>query len=283
MEGHDSAAAGKLAGKTVSTISPASLLLAPRTAHVGGLSLLLAAVALVLAACGEATSEGPGIGDDPSPATTSASAGEDGGSSDWIVLFDGETLEGWRGYRLEGVPAGWSVADGAIHLGRSDEGQRADLMTEAQFASFDLELEWAVGEGGNSGIFFHVTEDHDRSYETGPEYQILDNGGHRDGEKAKTSAASNYALHEPAKDVTLPLREFNVARLVVQGDHVEHWLNGEKVLEYTLWDDDWKARVAASKFAAMPDYGLRETGHVVLQDHGDEIWFRNIRIKRLDF
>lgn len=246
-----------------------------------GLALPLAVVALVFAACGGATSEDSGSDESPSAASDPEQAGDGGESSDWIALFDGDTLEGWRGYRLESVPAGWSVADGAIHLVPSGEGQRADLITEPQFASFELELEWAVSEGSNSGIFFHVTEDHGRAYETGPEYQILDNAGHPDGRKAITSAASNFALHEPANDLTRPLGEFNAARLIVDGDHVEHWLNGEKLLEYTLWDDDWKARVAASKFASMPDYGLRETGHVVLQDHGNEVWFRSIRIRRL--
>jgi len=244
-------------------------------------SLLLALSALVFAACGEATTENSGPDESASPMAGLAQSVEGSEAAEWVALFEGETLEGWRGYRLEGLPAGWSVADGAIHLVPSGEGERADLITEAQFSSFELELEWAVGEGGNSGVFFHVTEDHGRSYETGPEYQILDNAGHRDGREAVTSAASNYALHEPAKDLTLPLGEFNAARLLVDGDHVEHWLNGEKVLDYTLWDDDWKARVAASKFASMPDYGLRETGHIGLQDHGDEIWFRNIRIRRL--
>ena len=202
----------------------------------------------------------------------------------WQLLFDGRTLDGWRGYGLEGLPAGWQVDDGVVHLSVADvhlsvaEGERADLLTEAVFESFDLKLEWAVAAGGNSGIFFHVSEDHRRSYETGPEYQILDNAGHRDGAEPQTSAGSNYALHAPSRDLTRPLGEFNEARIRVQGDRVEHWLNGEKILEYKLWDEDWEERVEASKFAAMPGYGLNKTGHIVLQDHGDEIWFRSIRI-----
>ena len=199
----------------------------------------------------------------------------------WRSLFDGETLAGWRGYGLEGLPAGWEVAEGTIHFSPPEEGERSDLMTEEQFESFDLAFDWAVTPGGNSGIFFHVSEDYDRSYETGPEYQILDNAGHRDGGSPLTSAGSNYALHPPTEDVTRPLGEFNEARILVHGDHVEHWLNGHKLLAYTLWDDDWKARVAASKFGSMPGYGRNHAGHVVLQDHGDEIWVRNVKIRTL--
>lgn len=201
--------------------------------------------------------------------------------AEWRSLFDGETLDGWRGYGLEGLPAGWSAADGEIHFVAPEEGERADLITVEQFQNFELSFDWKVSEGGNSGVMFHVTEDHNRAYETGAEYQILHNAGHRDGEQPITSAGSNYALHEPASDVTRPLGEFNEARLIVDGSHVEHWLNGEKLLEYTLWDEEWKERVAASKFAAMPDYGLRETGHIVIQDHGDEIWLRDIKIRTL--
>lgn len=202
-------------------------------------------------------------------------------SDGWRSLFDGETLAGWRGYGMEGVPAGWSVSDGMIHFALPEEGERADLVTEEQFENFELSFEWAVTAGGNSGVFFHVSEDHNRAYETGAEYQLLDNAGHRDGEKPITSAGSNYALQAPSADVTVPLGEFNESRLLVDGNRVEHWMNGEKLLEYTLWDDEWKASVAASKFASMPDYGLNETGHIVLQDHGDELWFRDIRIRPL--
>ena len=142
-------------------------------------------------------------------------------------------------------------------------------------------LEWAVSAGGNSGIFFHVSEDQPRTYSTGPEFQILDDALHPDGKRPVTSAASNYALHAPSESVTRPVGEFNEARLRVEGDRVTHWLNGSKVVEYRLWTDKWKAEVAASKFAAMPRYGLNETGHIAIQDHGDEVWFRNVRIRRL--
>lgn len=200
-------------------------------------------------------------------------------SSEWITLFDGTSTSAWRGYLKPDLPAGWRVVDGA--LTRVAEG--GDIITRDQFDSFELELEWKVAPGGNSGIFFHVQEDSTLRwpYESGPEYQVLDNQAHRDGLDPRTSAGSNYALHAPANDATRRPGEWNQARIVVNGSHVEHWLNGEKLLDYELWSDDWAQRVAASKFKDMPAYGRARTGHVSLQDHGDWVAFRNIRIRRL--
>jgi hypothetical protein len=198
----------------------------------------------------------------------------------WQLLFDGKSLEHWRGFRMQEIPAGWSVSEGAIRFVPPTEGTRADIITREQYQDFELALEWAVVPGANSGIFFHVSEDTQRTYETGPEFQVLDNAGHRDGQKPETSAGSNYALH-PVEDVTRPVGEWNEARIRVEGARVTHWLNGSKLLEYKLWTGKWKRLVAASKFAAMPGYGLNRTGHIALQDHGDDVRFRNVRIRRL--
>jgi hypothetical protein len=201
----------------------------------------------------------------------------------WKLLFDGERLAKWRGYRMKRVPDGWSVVDGTIRFARPalEGAQRADLVTRKKYSSFELRLEWKVTPGGNSGVMFRVTEGAERSYHTGPEMQILDNAGHRDGASPLTSAGSNYALHAPARDVTRPVGEWNEARIVARGPHVEHWLNGEKVVEYELWSADWKAKVQASKFAQWPRYGLETRGHIVLQDHDNEVWFRNLAVRRL--
>jgi hypothetical protein len=196
----------------------------------------------------------------------------------WQLLFDGQTMAGWRGFRRDELPAGWQAADGKLKR----VAQGGDIITTEQYGSFELELEWRIETGGNSGIFFHVTEDADHVWQTGPEMQILDNAAHRDGLQPETSAGSNYALHAPARDVSRPAGEWNQVRLVVQGDHVEHWLNGEKIVEYELGSDDWKARVEASKFRDMPGYGRARSGHIALQDHGDPVAFRNIRIRILD-
>jgi hypothetical protein len=182
---------------------------------------------------------------------------------------------------MQTIPAGWKVDEGAIHFVPPTEGQRADIVTKKQYENFELALDWAVTPGGNSGIMFRVSEDKARTYETGAEFQVLDNAGHADGKKPVTSAGSNYALHAPVKDVTRPVGEWNEARIRVEGAHVTHWLNGTKLLEYDLWSPEWKALVAASKFAAMPGYGLNKSGHIALQDHGDHVRFRNVKIRSL--
>lgn len=195
----------------------------------------------------------------------------------WRLLFDGKTTRGWRGFRRETMPDGWQVIDGAL-LRVAPAG---DIITIDQFGDFELQLDWRISPGGNSGIFFRVTEDQPAAFMTGPEMQVLDNGGHHDGHAALTSAGANYGLHAPSRDATRPVGLYNHVRLVVDGAHVEHWLNGVKIVEYELWSDDWKRRVAASKFAAWPAYGMNKTGHIALQDHGDRVWYRNIKIRPL--
>ncbi len=196
----------------------------------------------------------------------------------WKLLFDGESLAAWRGYKRDGVPDGWQAVDGAL----ARVGRGGDLVTVEQFADFELRFDWKVEEGGNSGVMFRVAEGDGPPWHTGPEFQILHNAGHADGRAPITSAASNYAVHPPARDVTLPVRHWNTARLLVRGAHVEHWMNGEKLLEYELGRPDWEERMLASKFAAIPRYGRETRGHIAIQDHGDPVAFRNIKIRRLD-
>jgi hypothetical protein len=194
----------------------------------------------------------------------------------WRPLFDGTTLTGWRGYRTPAA-AGWAAVDGTL----ARTGPGGDLMTVDEFGDFELELEWKVGPGGNSGVIYRVATGPDQPWHTGPEMQVLDNTRHADGKNPLTSAGSNYAVHAPVKDVTRPVGEWNAARLVLRGAHVEHWLNGVKLLEYELWSPDWEARVKASKFATLPGYGRAKRGHLVLQDHNDPVWYRNIRVRPL--
>ena len=193
----------------------------------------------------------------------------------WRLLFDGQSLEHWRGYKRDDAPDGWRAVDGTL----ARVGRGGDLITREQFAGFDLMLDWRVSPGGNSGVMFHVTEGPDQTYHSGPEMQILDNAGHRDGKVPETSAGSNYALHAPVRDLTKPVGEWNTARLVVRGRRVEHWLNGEKIVEYDLESPDWTAKVAASKFKEWPEYGRAIRGHIALQEHGNPVWFRNIKIR----
>jgi hypothetical protein len=240
------------------------------------LILVLCAAALS-AACRSSRSNGAEDGA-VRPSTQPARAAPSEREGGWRPIFDGRTTAGWRAFGGEGIPDGWRVEDGAL----ARVGPAGDIVTKDEFGDFVLECEWRIAPGGNSGIFFHVAEGHDHVWETGPEYQILDDAAHRDGLDPKTSAGSNYALHAPEAHVARPAGEWNHARIEVRGPRVRHWLNGVQVVEYELWSPDWEQRVAASKFASMPDYGRAKRGHVALQDHGDPVWFRALRIRPLD-
>lgn len=195
----------------------------------------------------------------------------------WILLFDGTTTGGWRGFRKPSMPDGWQVRDGAL----AAVGQAGDIVTAEQFENFELRIEWQIEQGGNSGIFFHVSEDAEAVWHSGPEMQLLDNAYHPDGRSTMTSVGSDYALHGAARDVTKPVGEWNAVRILVDGSHVEHWMNGQKIVEYELWSQEWERLVAASKFAEFPDFGRLRRGHIAIQDHGDPVAFRAIKIRPL--
>lgn len=198
-------------------------------------------------------------------------------ASGWKLLFDGKTTNGWRGFKQKMAPSGWQAVDGEL----TRVGGGGDLLTNEQYSSFELQLEWKVPPGGNSGIMYRVTEDAEETYHTGPEFQILDNARHRDGKNPLTSAGACYGLYAPSKDVTRPVGTWNHVRLVVDGFAVQHWLNGVMVARYATDSPDWKEKVAASKFNEWPQFGRGVKGHIVLQDHGDRVAFRNIKIREL--
>ena len=193
------------------------------------------------------------------------------------LLFDGETGDGWTAWGGGELPGGWAVVDGSLH--RQHGG--GDIATAGTFDDFELRLEWKIAPKGNSGVFYRAVTGKGAGYRTGHEMQVLDNAGHRDGGNPKTSAASCYALYAPSEDATRPVGEWNEVRLVVDGNHVEHWLNGVQVVTYEIGSPDWQERVANSKFKDWDGFGLQESGHIVLQDHGDPVWFRSIRIREL--
>jgi hypothetical protein len=193
----------------------------------------------------------------------------------WKLLFDGTSTKGWRGVKKDKAPDGWQAMNGA--LARVEGG--GDIITVDQFDNFELTFDWKVVEGANSGIFYRVNEDH--GVIQSPEYQVLHNQKHPDGRNPKTSAASNYALNAPTKDVTKPVGEWNQGKIVADGNHIEHWLNGEKVVTYELNSDEWKSLVAGSKFKDMANYGKSMKGHIAIQDHGDRVEFRNMKIRPL--
>jgi hypothetical protein len=195
----------------------------------------------------------------------------------WKLLFDGATLKGWRAFGKKSAPAGWAVEGGAL----TRVAEAGDLITQKQYRDFELVLEWNISEGGNSGIMFRVTEGSEASYETGPEMQVLDDARHADGHNRLTSAGSAYGLYAAPAGIVKPAGEWNQVRLIVKGKHVEQWLNGTKVVEYELQSSDWEAKVAASKFKQWPGYGRAPKGYIALQDHGDRVAYRNIKIREL--
>ncbi len=195
----------------------------------------------------------------------------------WRLLFDGKTTTGWRGWKMDTLPSGWQVVDGALTRVR----RAADIITTEKFKNFELSLEWKIAPNGNSGIFYRASEDDDAIYWSAPEMQVLDDAGHPDGQSRLTAAGSDYGLYPSPAGVVHPAGQWNQVRLVVNGNHVEHWLNGVKVVEYELGSPDWEARVKASKFAPHPHYGRNPEGYVGLQEHDYWVAYRNIKIRVL--
>jgi hypothetical protein len=196
----------------------------------------------------------------------------------WRMLFDGRTTDGWRGYQRDTMPEGWQVVDGAL----TRVAEAGDIITREQFSRFELMLEWQVEPGGNSGVFFHADESQPSIYMTAPEIQVLDDARHRDGGDPLTSAGACYGLYPAPRGVVKPAGEWNQLRLLVDGATVSQWLNGERVARYEIGSADWQQRVQNSKFADWSGFGSLRRGHIGLQDHGDRVAFRNVRIRELD-
>lgn len=211
------------------------------------------------------------------PAAPVASASSTG----WQSLFNGADLTGWRGYKTPTVPTKWRVEDGAIMLG--SEGGNGDIVTAQEFGDFELELEWKISAGGNSGIIYFIRETPAaaQTYSTGAEMQVLDDERHPDGKLPSHRAGALYDLIVPSEAAAKPVGEWNKVRIVVREGRIEHWLNGRRVVATTYGDDAWRAMVAGSKFKAMPDFAKVPRGRIALQDHGDRVWYRAIRIRSL--
>lgn len=196
----------------------------------------------------------------------------------WRLLFDGRSLDQWRAYKGTSVPAEWRIIDGAM----SKEKETKDLISKDEFGSFELAFDWKLSRGGNSGMMFRATEEYAYVWQSAPEYQLLDDAEHPDGKSRLTAAGSAFALYPAPAGVVHPAGEWNSSLLVVNGNHVEHWLNGAKLFEYEILSPDWEAKVKASKFRVYPNFGRHPRGHLAIQgDHDGLLALRNIRIREL--
>ena len=198
--------------------------------------------------------------------------------SSWRTLCDGTSLDAWRGYKSDRGPSGWQIVDRTL----AKETRVDDIVSKDEFGDFELEIEWKIGKGGNSGIFYRGTEEYDHIYWSAPEYQLLDDAAAADNVTRLTCAGAAYALYPSPPGHLKPVGDWNATRIVAKGAHVEHWLNGFKLLEYELWSPDWTEKVNASKFKDYPNYGRAKKGHLAMQgDHEGTLAFRNIRVREL--
>ncbi|HWE43100.1 MAG TPA: DUF1080 domain-containing protein [Gemmatimonadaceae bacterium] len=239
-----------------------------------------AASAIVLSGCIAKPSGTTADTTAAAPPTTPASTAPPSAPADtsWRVLVGGTSTDAWRGYKAQAFPASWRLADGAL----TKSGSADDLISRDQYGDFELEWDWKLAPNGNAGVFYRATEEYPKVYWSGVEYQLLDDAGHPDGKSRLTSAGAAYAVYPSPAGIVKPANEWNSSRIVARGAHVEHWLNGRKVVDYELWSPDWEAKVKASKFNEWPNYGRARRGHIAIQgDHEGSLWIRNMRIREL--
>ena len=251
---------------------------------------LYAAMMLAVGACAAPADEsGAGSTDEPADVAHNTLTSEEIAAG-WILLFDGVSTDGWRGYGMETFPeAGWAVADGNLIVFASDgseEGLGGDIITEREFTDFELVFDFNISPVGNSGVFYRVREHEGESlWQVSPEYQVIDDTAYIEMgtiDMYKHLTGDNYDLHASTVTASNPIGEWNTGRIVVEGTHVEHWLNGQMTVEYDFLSPEWEELVAASKFAEWSHYGRAPSGSIGIQDHGHELRYRNIKIRPLN-
>ena len=250
---------------------------------------LLGFIALTMAAFSAASCasdpEDGGEATDSARVGSSANAGSstDSAARDWVALFDGSSLDAWRGYKREDVPPTWKIQDSTLaFIPEGPERDRGDLISREQFGDFELQYEWKISPAGNSGVMWRVTEELEYPWQTGPEQQVLDDERHPDNKVPSHRAGALYDLVAPPPGITRPVGEWNQARVVARGPRVQTWLNGHLTADVDFASDSGKALLANSKFRTMPRFGQNARGHIVLQNHGDPVWYRNIRVREFD-
>lgn len=201
-------------------------------------------------------------------------------NSGWQLLFDGKSTKGWRIY--QNVPAdGWQVVDGELISKKDGVTKRADLITAEQYDNFELVFDWKVDKGANSGVIYRALENDRPSFESGPEYQLIDDNGYAEKLEDWQKSGADYAMHPPSTLAAKPAGEYNRTKIVVNGSHVEHWLNGVKVVDYELWTPEWQALKEKGKWKDAKNYAMAKKGYIALQDHGGGVRFKNIKLRRL--
>jgi hypothetical protein len=244
--------------------------------------LIISCAAICVSSCVDSTSDDK---KDEKTETTQTMLTDEEKKDGWQLLFDGNSTKGWHNYGGGNVGYAWKVTDTTLHfdgsLKKDTIGQ--DIVTDDEFENFDLKLEWKIDTGGNSGIMFYVLEDsaHLKPYWTGPEMQILDNERHDDRNYPKHRAGDLYDLISCSKETVKPALQWNAVEIKALNGKLDFWLNGENVVSTTMWDDNWNKMIAASKFKQWPGFGTFKKGRICLQDHGNSVWFRNIKIKKL--
>lgn len=200
-------------------------------------------------------------------------------------LFDGKTTKGWHTYNKTTVGSAWQVQDGSLHLDLATKGKDGggDLVTDKEYGDFHLKYDWKVAQKANSGLIFYINEapKYGATYSTGLEMQVIDNDGHPDGKITKHRAGDLYDLVKSSSEPVKAVGEWNKAEIISKKGTLTLILNGVEVVKTTLWDENWKNLIAGSKFATWKDWGTFKTGKIALQDHGDEVWYKNILIKEL--
>lgn len=254
--------------------------------------ILLPAIFGLLAACGSSPESGEGTETKNDSAmntevVTTAAVNElsDAEKNEgWQLLFDGRSKAGWHGY-LKKSDSAWKVADSSIFLDVTTDGKHSgvDIVTDEEYENFHFKVDWKISEGGNSGIMYGVKEsqEFENTYFTGPEMQVLDNERHADAKIPKHRAGDLYDLIASSTETVKPAGEWNTAEIILKDSILELKLNGPTVVKTKLWDDNWKKLVTGSKFVQWPAFGTFKNGRIALQDHGNKVWFRNIKIRKL--
>ena len=237
---------------------------------------IISQLALLAAGCAPVQNSVPDTTASSTTGATAVSAAQR--AAGWRALFDGTSTSAWRGYKSQTFPAGWKIVDGVL----TKNGAVEDIQSRDQFGNFQLAFDWKLSPGGNAGIFYRGTEEYDHIYWSAPEYQLLDDAGHPDGKSRLTSAGADYGLYPSPAGVVKPADQWNSTLIVVNGNTVQHWLNGQKLLEYEIGSPDWEAKVKASKFVAYPNYGRAKQGYIAIQgDHDGTLSIRNVRIREI--